>query len=379
MGYTWIAELNFFCAICLTIIFHSINRSYDHGTRQRFYLKTMRMAMLSFLLDAFWALSEGKLINVPPFVMFISNGLYYIAVILAGYWWLCYVEVALESKFLQSKIINKIAFIPVIFTVIGVIISYRHGFFFYIDSNGIYHRGKYILLHTVCCHLYTILVSGHALVRSLQTKNYIKAKEYRVLSIFLFFPLSMGIIQIIVPQIPTVCVGLTLAYLYVYIDIQDLKISIDPLSGINNRNQLIKYLSTKIRNDASGENLFLLMIDINKFKKINDTFGHVEGDKAIVKIAETLKKTCSSTNNFVGRYGGDEFIIVCSNSTEEKIKELENRIHSNLFEACTAADLEYDLSLSIGYAKYNASMKNIQEFIAAADKMLYERKEELKK
>ncbi len=374
MDHIWIIEINLFCTLILGIILYSLFKNYDRQTKQRCYMNALRMGIASCLADVNWALIEGKLIYEPRFCNFLTNAVYYLASIMTAYYWLNYVELSLDSKIIKNKKIKFLTKIPVIIVVVGVLVSYFNGFFFYIDENNVYQRGKYVMLHTGLCHMYTFLTSLHAFIKSLKTKVYIKAVEYRILAMFLIFPLIVGLIQIFVPNIPTVNAGITLAFLFVYVDLQNLLISIDTLTGLNNRNQLMKYLGSRIRNEAENVNLYVFMMDVNKFKKINDSYGHVEGDAALIRCAQALKKANKHRNNFIGRYGGDEFIVIADLKTQEEVDEICSKMKGELAKICEAENVPYDLSFSIGYAKFDKSYNSIQNFIAAADQKLYEEK-----
>ena len=374
MDYVWIIEINSFCALLLGIILYSLCINFDRQTKQRYYMRAIIMGIFSCLADINWALIEGHFIDEPPICNFLTNGLYCVFSIIMGYNWLCYVETALETKIFKNTLFRALMKLPVGIVVVGVLVSYYNGVFFYINDDNVYCRGPLILVHTVLCHLYTITTSVHAFIKACRVKNYLKSVEYRILSMFLLFPLAIGIIQIFFPNIPTVSVGITLSFLFVYIDLQNLLISIDTLTGLNNRNQIIRYLGSRIKGDNENRNLYVFMLDVNKFKKINDTFGHVEGDAALIRCAEALKKANKYGRNFIGRYGGDEFIVIADIDEPDEIEEYCQRIHDALQRICIDDHVPYDLSFSIGCARYDKSMKTIQSFISEADIKLYEAK-----
>ena len=374
MDYVWVIEINSFCAVILGILLYSLFMNYDRQTKQRYYMKAIIMGIISFFADINWALIEGHYLPEPRICNYLSNSIYCIVSILMGYYWLCYVESALESSFFKKKILKLLAKLPVAIVIIGVIISYFNGMIFYIDADNYYQRGPLLIVHTCLCQLYSIITSVHAFIMALRTKNYLKSVEYRILSMFLIFPLAIGIIQTTDLNIPTVCVGVTLAFLFVYIDLQNLLISVDTLTGLNNRNMLIRYLSSKIRNENENSDLYVFMLDVNKFKKINDTYGHVEGDAALIRCANALKNANKHGKNFIGRFGGDEFIVIADITEKDELEETCQRMNDALEKICKEDKVPYDLSFSIGYAAYNKNMKTIQAFIAAADKKLYEAK-----
>lgn len=374
MDYVWIIEIDAFCAVIMGILLYSLFKNYDRQTKQRYYMRAIIAGTISFLCDVNWGLIEGGFLPEPRACNFLTNAIYELSSIMMGYYWLCYVETSLDSRFIKTKYLKHIAKLPVLVIMAGVIASIYHGSFFYIDENNIYHRGPYVMVHVTMCHLYTLITSIHAFIKSVRCKVFLKAKEYRILSMFLIFPLLIGIIQIIVPEIPTVSVGITLAFLFVYIDLQNLLISVDTLTGLNNRNQLIRYLSSKIRSEGEKNNLYIFMLDVNKFKRINDSYGHVEGDKALVRCSNALKNANKDSRNFIGRYGGDEFIIIAELEYEEDAERLCSDVQQALVAECIRDGIVYELSFSFGYVRYDKKFKSIQSFIAAADRRLYEAK-----
>ena len=376
MDYIWIIEIDAFCAVIMGILLYSLFKNYDRQTKQRYYMKAVVAGTVSFLCDVNWGLIEGGFIPEPWCMNFFSNALYELSSILMGYYWLCYVETALDSRFIKTKYLKHIAKIPVVIIIVGVIASVYHGSFFYIDDNNVYHRGPYVMVHVAMCQLYSIVTSLHAFIKSVRCKVYLKKKEYRILSMFLIFPLIIGIIQIIAPSIPSVSVGVTLAFLFVYIDLQNLLISVDTLTGLNNRNQLIRFLSARMKADSEKSKLYLFMLDVNKFKQINDSYGHVEGDKALIRCANALKEANKNSRNFIGRFGGDEFIIIAELDNEEDALRLCENVRMALIKECEKDGIVYDLSVSFGFVKYEPEFKTIQSFVSAADEKLYKAKRE---
>ena len=374
MDYTWIIQINSLNLVTLGIILYSVCKNYDRQIRQRYFINALLTAMISFCADINWGLIEGKFIAEPRIANFLTNSIYLISTIILSYFWFCYVEYALGASFINNPLVHKLIKIPIIITIAGVIISYFNGFFFYIDDNNIYRRGNFIILHTALCHTYTIFTTFHALYRSIKCKIYVKTIEYRILARFLFCPFGIGLIQILLPYVPTVSSGITLSFLYIYIDLQNLLISVDTLSGLNNRTQLLRYLGARLKNNPQEGKLYIFMLDVNKFKKINDTYGHVEGDNALIHCSNALKKANRDSNNFIGRYGGDEFIIIADLQSDFDGDLICEKIRNELAKICKEEKITYDLSLSIGYASYKKEMRTMQNFIAAADEKLYEAK-----
>lgn len=116
---------------------------------------------------------------------------------------------------------------------------------------------------------------------------------------------------------------------------------------------------------------FIVFIDIDKFKHINDTYGHIEGDEAISLVGKTLKSIAGETNSFVARMGGDEFVLVVNGPDENKVKRIIQNITYELEERLIFSNKQYDLTVSCGYVPVAPNAKNIKELIAKADKLMY--------
>ena len=122
------------------------------------------------------------------------------------------------------------------------------------------------------------------------------------------------------------------------------------------------------------------MMDVNDFKNINDTYGHSEGDIALVMIAQALS---SSVNNrsmplFLGRYGGDEFIMIAHPRKEEELKELIVTIRETILKKCQNEDKPYTLTIGVGYDALGGGDDTFQKCMKRADDKLYQDKERIK-
>ena len=119
-----------------------------------------------------------------------------------------------------------------------------------------------------------------------------------------------------------------------------------------------------------------ILIDDNDFKAINDGFGHDIGDKALIEIADAMRKIAGMYREyrcFIFRFGGDEFGIIMVAEDEEPVNNLITQIN-NYLEAYTKNEkIEYKISLSFGYCFYESWMDK-SDFIKKADNMLYENK-----
>jgi len=107
----------------------------------------------------------------------------------------------------------------------------------------------------------------------------------------------------------------------------------DTLTQVDNRRQLEKYLIEEVnRADRHRLPLAVIMFDIDNFKRINDRFGHATGDLVLVKTAQIVGESLRTTDRF-GRWGGDEFICVATNTNEDTAISLAERLRTELEQA----------------------------------------------
>lgn len=149
------------------------------------------------------------------------------------------------------------------------------------------------------------------------------------------------------------------------------KAYIDPLTGLNNRaafnNTLKQEFDFSLRHESE---LALLVVDIDKFKKVNDNFGHIAGDIALKSIADIMQD-CVRQSDVIFRYGGEEFIILLRKSDLAGAKLLAERLRAAVDNyICKYEGLVINLSVSIGISTLRKD-DNEMDFIDRADRALY--------
>lgn len=148
-------------------------------------------------------------------------------------------------------------------------------------------------------------------------------------------------------------------------------IYIDPLTEINNRSYL-NLIKPRLRS-INGP-VAILMIDIDNFKEINDTFGHVVGDMVLKKIAKTLRKNVKITDEVI-RYGGEEFLIIAYRCNSEEGIALGERLRKKIESIKFNDPPELKITVSIGISIYTPK-KDFLEIIKEADEAMYQAKKQ---
>ena len=148
--------------------------------------------------------------------------------------------------------------------------------------------------------------------------------------------------------------------------------NIDSLTGIYNRSKFDEEMELLLTaNEKEGVPFSLILFDIDNFKMINDSYGHVQGDEVIVNLTQIVKNSIRSTDIFT-RWGGDEFFILLPNTDKVEAVESAKRIERNISENW---DNELTVTCSFGIIEYKTG-EEVADFIRRADKLMYQAKDQ---
>lgn len=149
----------------------------------------------------------------------------------------------------------------------------------------------------------------------------------------------------------------------------------DQLTQVSNRIALDRYFGEQIGLVTSGlslqGNLGILLMDVDLFKHVNDTYGHMTGDHVLSEIARILASSCRK-NDLIGRWGGEEFLVICPNTDAEESKEMAERMRK-LVEGHRFGDMSFTITISIGVTTYRSG-DTVESMMKRADVALYQAK-----
>lgn len=150
----------------------------------------------------------------------------------------------------------------------------------------------------------------------------------------------------------------------------------DSLTGLYNRKYLDEIVEKQLNLDMKNGVVYAIMfLDIDYFKMVNDTYGHDVGDDILRKLAITMKKSISSNETLI-RYGGEEFLILMKNATQESAKELANKINADFSKIIfNYGGDSFSKTVSIGYSFFPTDTDQFWKCIKYADISLYEAKD----
>ncbi len=151
---------------------------------------------------------------------------------------------------------------------------------------------------------------------------------------------------------------------------------VDGLTGLYNRKYLDEFIDKKMPQELAKDTTYAIMfLDIDYFKMVNDTYGHDAGDAILQKLSKTMKESISE-NEFIIRFGGEEFLIIMKNPTPESANELATKINQEFAKLVFTFNNEsFSKTVSIGYAFFPSDTDQIWKCIKFADLCLYKAKE----
>jgi diguanylate cyclase (GGDEF)-like protein len=151
--------------------------------------------------------------------------------------------------------------------------------------------------------------------------------------------------------------------------------STDELTGLNNRRGLLVNGEQQLALARRSQQPFaVIFVDLDGFKRINDEFGHAEGDRALIETANVLKRSMRDSD-VKARIGGDEFVGLALNASEQSVAPIRHRLENALKAINRERQLPYELTFSVGIFHCPAEDEStIEQLLARADALMYEDK-----
>ena len=150
------------------------------------------------------------------------------------------------------------------------------------------------------------------------------------------------------------------------------EVETDELTGVGNRRRGLKTLSaTRSWADREDGSFSVLLLDLDHFKRVNDTFGHDVGDQVLIAAAKAVETTLREYDTLV-RWGGEEFLIICPDTDDAQARAVARRVLTLIPAACEAwVGCDWNQTVSIGIASFPRAGSNPTELVRAADTALY--------
>ncbi len=377
MTYTYLpyAITEMYCAVFAVTIWLRLSSSLgsEHEVRQ---LRNMIYSYLVMLVtDILWAFMECGLLRLPRLLNAVINAVIIMSIVFGCYFWFKYIEDRLHFSFGSSKLLNALLTVPLAVVCSLDLLSIRTGWIFYIDADGHYHDTELFYIHTMVNYFYLVIPTLYSIYRACRTRSRQERSEYWTYALYMIAPLAAGLLEDCFPDVPLLALNIFLMILILFLMIQNMQIYHDALTGLNNRRRLMQYLEDRLPKASPEHPVTLFILDVNRFKSINDLYGHLEGDCALQVLSAVLKAYASSRYAFVARYGGDEFCMVID---AEKVspEAIAAEVRQRLDQAQEKSEKPYRLSVSIGCTVCSQAESVPDHVFERADLLLYEDKQQ---
>ena len=367
-------ESNIVCIVVLAILLINDKLHSSQQEKQIWFNRTLIAHILYFTSDIFWAAELSGQLPPSRLLVGLFNLLNYILLSLLAYEWFMYMAVTEDLPLRKSRKQRILWLLPMLISIVVIVIAYIAAPTFWISESGDLNDWYYPMM-VAAPIIYLLSAFVFSLINSRKTESRGKKRLFLLIGIYPLGVLSFGLIQTFMLEGPLFCFGCTIMMTFFYIHSMQALISVDSLTRLNNRGQINRYME-QLRYRENMQ-LYVMMIDIDRFKEINDTCGHAEGDRALILVAEALRQVCGRVNCpiFLGRYGGDEFTVFIQNPEDGDLPEqVAEIIRSAIAEKQQENHLLYNLQVSIGFDALQGRNDTVEACLVRADEKLYEDK-----
>ncbi len=378
--------INLFSLIILTV-FLTDSQHKNRGIKSERYLYFRWIVIANILLlltDGITWLVQGNAAPGMRAAQIAVTTFYYALDPLPSYFFIRFTDVVLNVPLERQNRSKYWYAVPVVLHLIIAAASPFTHWFFRIDEANLYHRGSLLPISFVLSFVLMIVAAGKVLVRFIKAGRQSddiarNVTEYRWLLIFVVIPMIGGITQVFFNNVTYVWNATVIALLMLYINNQNMEITTDTLTGLYNRRQAFYYFEHLARDWAKEKMdgvVAVIVLDINRFKSINDEYGHIMGDQAIVAVSRSLEAGFA-WDDFVCRFGGDEFLVITKHGHENELQLAIDRVNGRLRKLYHKKHMPFLLSVSAGYAVLDKDNNTLDGLFQVADAMMFEQKSKL--
>ena len=364
--------ISLYSAALLIFIFISVMRETAefeaHPRRQKLFLSILILTFALIVSDMLSRLDGHPgtlftLAQIGNFVLFLLNPL----LVLVWYLYLCD-QIGLDKSTEKKGLWLQSCLYAV--NCIAVVVTQFAGWLYSFDANCVYHRGPYFWITSAV----TVCMIVHCELLVTRCRQRLERRYFYALFLFPAIPVITNIIQLAFYGIAFALNATAYSLVIVFVFVQNRSMDVDYLTGLYNRRKLDMSLQQAVRASADGHGFSAILLDIDRFKKINDSFGHSVGDTALEDAAALLKRALGSSV-LIARYGGDEFCALLNTTDECELQAAIESIEQYSDEFNGRGDKPYQLRFSVGGAVYDQEVAMTpEEFIRRIDALMYDDK-----
>lgn len=360
-------DISFISVAFLLIVLMSIRIKKDTlSTSSKLYSRLLLITIFMLFMEFLSWEFNGKPGRFNYYANYLSNLIYEWSLPLIVCAWAAYMDYCMFKSIERLK--KRWFYLqPMVVSTVIVVTNIFVPFVFSVDAKNIYHREPFIWVILLAA-IITFIYICYLAVKNQKTieKNIIAA-----MLLFMILPVISSVIQLFVYGYSVLWPTMAVAVVGTYIFLETISTSKDYLTGLVSRHRVDDYIDYLLREKME---FILIMIDLNDFKLINDTYGHLNGDLALKVFSKALSHNFKKAR-FIGRYAGDEFVIGIDMLSDSELKELDLQLERVLLEQENIINLPFHIGYSIGYEKKLKSDEiNYETLIDTVDKKMYEDK-----
>lgn len=343
--------------------------------QQKVFIAMLGSLIVVFILDGFTWCIDGMSFKGMREIYSICLVIYFILNPMLGYLWNMYVNTKINTNIRHIKKCMIFCTIPFIVNVVLCIASPFTEWIFRIDDNGTYSRGILYSFNVAMSFIYYFISVVTLLNHMRKNKRHRTNKELIYLTLFPTAPLIGSVLQNLIYGISVVYICVLISFLVIFINVQNEQIYTDAGTGLRNKNYLNIFLNDKLMSLKRNHVIGAILIDLDYFKTLNDTYGHTAGDEALKDVAYILNQVFDTNVDCLSRFGGDEFVVLMVRDCEEDIKKEIGRLRIAMEEFNKSKKRQYKLYFSVGYGicqgDENIENVTLDRLLKTADTNMY--------
>ena len=362
-------------ALMLTLIFSNRRVARNMFLDDKLFYTMNWLALLLCVVETITFCVDGRSFAGAVFWNRLLNVVLFVADISFAFLWTVYVDFKLFGRLDRLHRIYPFVALPAVLITILSLANLFWNIFFTVSPQNIYARTPAVVW--VYLLTYGYLAAGAVMVMVYRKK----VGKYLFMPVAVFLtPIFLGsLLQFLFYGLALIWVSVSFGLVSLYINLQNEVTMLDTLTKLYNREYLTRFLNMaqqkydQLQRGKKGLCMCGLMLDVNTFKEINDTYGHSEGDLALQAVGECLMGQMQG-DRFAVRYGGDEFVIIAWVKNEQQMKNLAENIQTKVSQANAKYNRPYRLSVSVGYAMYEPGQDDMDSFLRRLDQQMYQEK-----
>lgn len=360
-------EINVFCIIFLVILAVFVHRGVNREREQKLFSSLCVSAVFLLAWDVLWKFFDGTSFSFSRQLVMLLNALYFGQTGVLAYMWLRYALFVDDPSRAKERGLSYGLAVPMLLLVFLSFISIKTQWLFTVDGSNCYGRGMLLPLQFFIVSTYFILGMFFACWRARQRKNYVRRSKLASFAYMSVVPFLCWFFQLDNPGMPLVSCGITASLVVIFVENLNGMVSLDPLTRLNNKVQLNRFLEERMYSFNRNMQLVFFMFSVNDLKKINETYGSAEGDRALLLAAEAIKEEYGPKGFFIARFDSDKFSVVAELENIEDCVSLVSGLNRRVDDI--AGGLGYKLSFSVGYGRFMDG-DDIQGLVERAEKSL---------